>query len=576
MTLESGAVASFRTSRAAEVVALLAMQPSGKLDRKRLAAAIWPEHLPSDQFKSLRPALHYARRSLGGVLRVDERTNDVSLHAESGWREAKHLELRIAAEVDPADRLMLSVALLDLIRAPLFDGWDRLWMEPFRQRQLSLLTRLHFGLAEILGARGEDEMALRHIQQARETGPFDQAAVKLQLQLLGRLDRLGEAKQVYRDFKAAVGESGGTELHSDLAVVAAKVLVRGYSEPRTRIASSVQLEFVQDLLEMLAEEAPDRLLPLLAAKQVNWAVVTHGNELKSLLELVLSRTEGWSPDRADVAKRLLQYYAQEGEFQHMRHVASQLRLSPRVIDQVAALNYLAMEATNAGHVGEFRERYAEATALCEREGLTYFGAVCQANRAFSEFAFLNLVTALSLLESVMDGLATMNDANARYSVAHCLAAIIHVCDLRGDAGRAQTAARDWLKLAHLDDAVRQDSAGLAAVSLSCARMGSPDAAAHALDAIDSALKSRQKAKMHSTALIVCATARVLGQESIAQSAARALLAWTYTFRAEPSPLDRRMLTEAGLTTGNDTIESPGSLTKILVDLRDAFELAPSG
>ena len=550
------------------------MQPSGQLDRKRLADAIWPEHLPSDQFKNLRPALHYAKNSMGGTLRVDERTNEVSLHAESGWREAKRLELRIAAEVDPADRLMLSYTLADLIREPLFEGWDRLWMEPFRQRQLSLLTRLHFGLAEILGARGEEEMALRHIQQARETGPFDQAAVKLHLHLLGRLDRTGEAKQVYREFKAAIGESSGIEIHSDLAAVAAKVLARGYSEPRTHIASSVQVEFVQDLLEMLAEESPERLLPLLAAKQVNWAVVTHGNELKSLLELVLSRTEGWSSDRCDVAKRLLQYYAQEGEFQHIRHVASQLLLSPRVIDQVAANNYLAMEATNAGRLDEARDRYTEADTLCEREDLTYLGAVCRANRAFAELAFLDLEASLSLLESVMDELATMNDANARYSVAHCLAAIIHICDLRGDFERGQNTAREWLKLAHLDDAVRQDSAGLAAVSLSFARMGSPGAAAHALVAIDSALKSRQKAKMNSTALIVCTTARLLGLESIAQSAARALLAWTYTFRAEPSPLDRRMLAEAGLSTLSDTIEPPGSLTKILVDLREAFELGP--
>lgn len=569
---DDGVEAPFRTKRAAEVVALLAMQPAGKFDRRRLADAIWPESLPSEQLQSLRPALHYAKSAIGAALHVDDRSGLVTLDAESEWQGARKLELRIAAEVDIADRVMLLHALANLVREPLFDSWDRHWMEPFRQRHQSLSCRVHYGLAEIMGSKGESEMALEHIQVVRSLTPLDEAALKLQLQLLGKLDHLSEARQVYKEYKASLQRVGSEDVSADVAMVASKTFARGYAENRTRIVSSVQLEFVQELLEVLSEEAPERLLPLLAAQQVNWAVVSHGPELKPILETVLARTGGWPPDRADVAKRLLQYYDQEGEFQHMRKLASQLLGSPRTSDQVAALNYMAIEASNSGNGEEAHKRYEEATALCESEGLPYLAAVSRANFGLSELSNLRLDAAQRLLESAIDELSSVGEPNARYSIAHCLATVAHIEYLKGNFETALNRSEDWAKLALLEDAVRKDSAGLAVVSLAFAHQAHPLAVFHAIKALDAALSSRQKVKMHASALIVCAAARLLGLEEAAQDAARELLAWTYSFRAELCPLDTRLYADAGLSIEAETVESPTSLPKILVNLREAFEL----
>lgn len=541
------------------------MQSTRSLDRRRIADAIWPELLPSDQLKSLRPALHYARASIGdSALQVDDRSGRVSLHAGSDWEEAKRLELRIAAEVDDADRLMLLHALTNLVREPLFEGWDRLWMEPYRQRHLNLNCRAHMGLAELLASKGEAEMALSHVVQVRNLNSFDESAIKLQLQLLGRLGRTQEAREVYRVVKVS-----GPSL--DVAAVASKAISGAYAGPNVRISSAVQLEFVQGLLEVLTKEAPERLLPLLAAQQVNWAVVTHGPELKSLLESVLARTSGWSEDRAGVAKRLLQYYGQEGEFQHVRALASQLLTSLRTNDQVAALNYLAMDASYSSDYAECEQYYLEAIDRCEREGLGYLAAVSRANLALAYFACLRLDEALDLLRSLIDELSVATDPNARYSIAHCLAAIVHIHDFRGEYDEEFRLAEDWMKLAQLDDAVRRDSAGLATISLAHARKGSASAASHAVNALNAAVSSRQRVKMHASALIVCTAARRLGLSEASIDASRELLAWTYAFRPELSPLERRMYADAGLVIEEEPVETPTSLPRIIVNLREALE-----
>ncbi len=568
-----GSKASFRTSRAAEVVALLAMQPAGQLNRTQLADAIWPEMLPSEQLKSLRPALHYAKASVGeSALFVDEGSGRVVLQASSEWHDAKKLELRIAAEAEESDRLMLLYALSNLVREPLFASWDRLWMEPYRQRHHILSCRTLFGLAELLGAKGETEMALEHIHHVRQMNPIDEAAVKLQLQLLGKLDRVAEARKAYEDFRTLWRARAARDVNADVAAVATKALSGGYAQPNARIVSSVQLELVQNLFTVLSEEAPERLLPLLAAQQVNWAIVSHGPELKSLLEAVLERTTGWSPDRAGVAKRLLQFYSQEGESQRMRRLAIQLMESPRALDQVAALNYLGMHAANSGDVDEAEAVLTQATKLCEQENLPYLAAVSQANLAFTHFYVLKLDTARVVFETVIASLSEATEPNARYNAAHCLAAMIHIAEVSGETDEALRLADEWVKMAQLDEAVRKDSAGLATASLVYERHNRPMAVQYAIQALDAALSGRQKVMMTAVGLALCAVARRIGLEDAAREAARELLAWIYVFRLELRPLERLMFAEAGLVVEDETIEAPTSLPRTLVNLREAFEL----
>ncbi|MES1228076.1 MAG: BTAD domain-containing putative transcriptional regulator, partial [Armatimonadota bacterium] len=385
----TGEQAAFRTTRAAEIVALLAVQPNGRLRRAAIAQEIWPELSGSDQLRNLRPALHYARSALGGdeILTDQDEFASLGLAAQSDWHQAKRLDLRITAEAEPSERLMLLFSLAELVRKPLFESWQRDWIEPYRARHAQLHFRVLHSLAEELALRGETSSALEYANQLADANPLNELAIRLQLRLLGQVDRLAEAQHVYGAYRSRLKESLDLEVSPELKAIAQRAVSGGYSSSRVKLVPSVQLELVQSLLTMLAEDSPERLLPLFAAPEVNWAVVTHGPELRSILESVLEKTSGWSPDRAAVAKRLLQFYSQEGEYQRLRRLATHLLESPRIVDQIAALNYLGEVATSEGHRESAEHAYERARALATEDGQAYLAAVSRSNLAQCLMAF---------------------------------------------------------------------------------------------------------------------------------------------------------------------------------------------
>jgi DNA-binding SARP family transcriptional activator len=56
---------SWRRSKAAGVVKLLALAPAHRLHREQVMDVLWPELAPSAAAANLRKALHYARRAVG-------------------------------------------------------------------------------------------------------------------------------------------------------------------------------------------------------------------------------------------------------------------------------------------------------------------------------------------------------------------------------------------------------------------------------------------------------------------------------------------------------------------------------
>src|ERR1044072_9408254 len=111
----------------------------------------------------------------------------------------------------------------------------------------------------------------------------------------------------------------------------------------SRPITAVQQEMIADVMRTFAEEEPEKLLPLLSSPKLNWAIVLHGREMLSLLEVAMRATSGWSPERCGVAKRLLQVYGQEQKWPERAELAGWLYNSPDPPDKIAALNFLAFE-----------------------------------------------------------------------------------------------------------------------------------------------------------------------------------------------------------------------------------------
>lgn len=573
---DSGSLAAFRTLRAAEVVALLALQPNGRMRRSAVAQSLWPESEPSEQLKNLRPALHYAKSALGSeVLFSDQAHPDtLILSAESDWQQAKHLDFKAACEEEPDAKLMKLINLAEIVRKPFLESWDREWISHHRARHSKLRFRVLHSLAEELAQRGELGTAIEHANYLAECDPLDESVARLQLRLLGQKDQISEAQQLYLEFKTRLKETLDLDVSPELKAVAQKTFAGGYARETGSLMPTVQLEMVQSLLNLLSEASPERLLPLLAAPEVNWAIVTHGREIRRILETVIERTSGWEPDRAGVVKRLMQYYNQEGEYQKLRKLANQLLESPRKIDRIPAYSYLAMIAVSEGDKEESLALFNQTEKIAIEEDLPYLLAVTNANIAMTHLAFTDFEMARIKWESCIAALAERTEPNARYATGRAMVALAHTYELLNETSKSDEMMKAWLEMGKKDEVIRQDSTGLALLSMTKARDQDPSAIDWCAQALEAAAKSRRRNEMLETAIIVCHSLMHLGFKTPAAEAATHIESWVLENRGELVPLERLILKKAGLKDGSNPSAQPPSLAKIIFSLRDVIEQQP--
>jgi DNA-binding SARP family transcriptional activator len=134
VSLPEGRTASFRTRRAAEVVAKLCLTSSRRLLRADLAADIWPDADRSTRLGNMRTALTYARASLEipDAIATNEDWLILSNNVDSDWFELGRLETRIQQAGGGDDRLVLLYSLNGLIQKPLLASWDCEWLSDLR------------------------------------------------------------------------------------------------------------------------------------------------------------------------------------------------------------------------------------------------------------------------------------------------------------------------------------------------------------------------------------------------------------------------------------------------------------
>ncbi len=535
--------ARFRTSRASELVARLALQDYRRLPRPAIVRDLWPDSDQAEGLNNLRPALHYARTALGAKGAISADKNFLSLNGavDTDWSELAHLEASLGSSTNPEERLSQLYKLDSLCQKPLLMDWDQEWIEVFRNyhevRRLRALTQL----SEELGSRGDWELALTYAQKITDLDRTAETGIRLQLRFLGELGRQPEAETLYRTYVKNLRAELGLDVSASLKEFAKTMIQGSHASYGARPLTSVQQEFFRHSLDTLAEDEPERLLPLFSSGKLNWAIFLHGSEMRKYVEKALAATTGWSIDRAGTAKRLLQIYYQESELDLMANLAAGLLESLQVSDRIAALNYLAIVETRRGRYTEAQSRIAAAILLAQGAPDPYLHAVSLGNSAELELTSGNYESGRLIIEEAIDGLRLRSEPNALYTSALAANKRIKAYHALGQMTLALDSADTWLRFAEVTGMLTHDADGQAAYAMILAENKDQGATEWLLRAIEATIRTGHKASLIAASVCLLRGIIRLGPPGFGE---RAAVTFSRLLKKEgqtPSPYANQML-----------------------------------
>lgn len=432
----SDEVARFRTTRAAEVVARLALQPDRRLSRATLAGELWPEEPREGQLRNLRPALSYARDVIGHEHLIPVNPQSLRLvNVTTDWEEVSLREREALAEESSDGRIQALLRLDMQLRAPLLEGWEADWIQPFREFHLRRQVGTLSALAEEFGAKGDWETSLEFSRRIQELDPTSEKGFRITLRMLAQLGRSAEALAAFREYQMRLKQELGMKVSPALREYALQI-IHQRPDPKDGPLTSPQQEFIQGLLRHLLDEDPLRLMTLLASKTLNWEVLRHGSELLPLLERTLERCPEWSEDRAGAIKRILVGYSATGDWTKIKTFAEELYALGSDLDKIAGLNHLGMRAFSLHNYDEAEDLYDQAEAIAHKLGNAYLVSVSHSNKAVVLVATMRPEEALRIIEQSGSVLAADLTRAGRFGFAQYLFLKTKAHFFAGDIGSA--------------------------------------------------------------------------------------------------------------------------------------------
>ncbi|MBI1333684.1 MAG: hypothetical protein GC165_12485 [Armatimonadetes bacterium] len=548
-----GDPARFRTNRASEVIALLVLRESRRMLREELAFDIWPDADRSSRLANLRPALSYARQAIGdaNILLQEGEMISLSSDAKSDWEDIDMLEGRAQSAEGRDHQLIALYALNDALRDPLLRGWNSEWIDRYRdyhgRRQTAALRQL----AETCATLGDWTSALEHAQRLSEADPYDEDGVRLKLQAFGALGRLSEAQIEYARYSKRMISELGLKPSPGLRQLADTV-VSGRYQARGTKATTAQKDLVWQILDMLVEEDAERVLPLLSTSKLNWSIATSGPDLRTLIERVMRETNGWSPDRRGVAKRLLQIYAQDLECQLSIDLARDLLDHSEPSDRIPALNFLAIAEQMQGNADLAESHLQEAISAADEGKQPYFGAVSKANLAVLHMRQLKLDKADAEMTEALTGLTEASEPNALLSLGFAKSNHALIAWMTGDHRRAKELIDDWSQFCGANGMISFDSMGKGIFALISASSDIRQARAALLSAVHGAMAERNLATQLGILPVLVAAIRIAFSSDEADRLATMTEAIYRSRQYTILPATRRLL---GTTqsSGNETL-----------------------
>ncbi len=554
--------AQFRTRRAAELIAKLSLASAKRALRSDIASDLWPGVDRSTGLRNLRPTLNYARTALGcpdSIIANDDwliLSDDI----ESDWQEIHRLESKVLQAKDGDDRLVLLYSLNEAIQKPLLGEWDVEWVEDLRtyhdQRRLNALRQL----AEELGNRGEWRAALDYAMRIRTLAPTSEDGIRLVLKCLGELERPSEAQREFASYAKYLKASLELEVAPGLRQLAEQVVTGRYQQTGSRPLTSIQQEMISNILGMMVDEEPERLLPLLSSPKLNWSLVFYGSEMRPILERTLSATSGWSRERGGVAKRLLQVYSQEHRWPETARLANDLLQSEDPTDRLAALNFLSFERREALDYPKALELIDQAVTIAKSAGERYLRAVSATNRAVLNISFEMYKIGIDELRQVLDHLAERTEPNARFSTSIAKSWLIAAAIAKGDMSEADRYADEWRMFAETNGTLAFDSQGKLFYGMVHSASNKRSAQDWLLAGIDSAFQSREPNLLRESTFPVIYALRALGRDSDASFAAYELHRVVRKLGVNVLPFHQRLMGgHKAVPTGAERLDSVASV-----------------
>ncbi len=238
--------ASWRRSKAAGLLKLLALAPGHRLHREQAMDVLWPELEPAAAAANLRKAVHYARRAVDakeGPSLIASVGDILSLPSERLWIDVDAWRAA-ATHARRAGDVTVYAEAVELYRDGLLpdDRYEE-WTIAYRNELQTEFVALLEEVAGLLEARGEIEGAVRAASRLVAVEPLREEGHVLLIRLHALAGRRGEALRGYEQLREL--------LEVQLGVEPSPEAQRLYEE--VRAGQSAEPELTAELWERVGE-----------------------------------------------------------------------------------------------------------------------------------------------------------------------------------------------------------------------------------------------------------------------------------------------------------------------------------
>lgn len=522
-----GVQANFRTSKAAELIARLALQPSRSTTRLQLATEIWPEGDEQKALSSLRVALTYVKSGFDNASPIITEASSLRLGSEavSDWDEVIRLERLARMAGDFTQRSSLLLTLESRLQPPLLLDWRSEWIEPFRADQVRKRILILRQLGDEFANQGMWEPAAEYARRALELDPRSEEAMKTRLRFLGQMNRVDEARAEFLQFAQGLKNDLDLQVSPSLRSFARFVCDGGLADKDLRPLTGRQQEFFAHILQHFVAHDPERLLSMFASADINWTAVLHERELLPFLETILRKTSGWSKDRRAVAKRLMQVYAQSYSHEQLRELTSTMgaEIPENDPDQIAIHNYNALVLQSLGKYDQALAEYAKADKVSTELCLGYLYAVTQVNRA------VTLGNAGRISESriaYLEGIRSLDEdssPNGRLSLSIALSCLMGLELMDGNVSEALQIGERWQTVYEHSVIAQVEHGGRITYGLALLLAGDRRGFEFVLVGLERVMSRQHTAFMVTSAVLACWALAIVDELDATRSVSTALV-----------------------------------------------------
>ena len=200
--------------KARTLLALLAASPASQRNAEWLAARLWVDDAPKEPADNVATLVSRLRSSLGAAAiegdRAGWRLGDVEVDVSEASRQLDAAAQHLAGE--PTLALAAASSAVRLLEGDVLVGEpDSEWADELRQEVRRLVRDARHAAASAALAVGDPTTALRLAENATDTDPFDETAVRLALRAASAAGEPARGLAAYERLRRTVADELGTD-----------------------------------------------------------------------------------------------------------------------------------------------------------------------------------------------------------------------------------------------------------------------------------------------------------------------------------------------------------------------------